>query len=413
MADLKPIGSEKLQGQDKIKRIMEIARYNEVMPSNINETSRSEFSISLVDGNKYQIVKEKQGYIIKTTISESETDYIEPMKNRKYYNSYSQALKRLNLLTKEVNRVNENEEGTSLFGEQKKYTLKTPTPAAPAPDAVSEPAPPAPPAVPSPELPPSPIEGGDENVDVNMDTELDTDMGTEDVDVNMDDEVSMGKEDSEEKVTFKTIQKLTGKLTQKIRTLDGEEGMTSENMKYVINMVLSSLDLKNLSEEDKEDIMSKFEEDSEDLGGDDMDGEDYTDDTEVEDIQSDMDVPVDQSGDEDAVPEMAEGNGMILNHIFKESKVDKVISKYFEFTKKEIMESKERTAKKAIKIKSEVKKTMDSVVKLTETIEQELASKKFLQENSSAKIVGITNKKNLVFENKGKQVRISPEGQIL
>jgi hypothetical protein len=414
MADLKPIGSEKLQGQDKIKRIMEIARYNEVMPSNINETSRSEFSISLVDGNKYQIVKEKQGYIIKTTISESETDYIEPMKNRKYYNSYSQALKRLNLLTKEVNRVNENEEGTSLFGEQKKYTLKTPTPAEPAVDAVSAIAPPpAPPAVPSPELPPSPIEGGDENVDVNMDTELDTDMGTEDVDVNMDDEVSMGKEDSEEKVTFKTIQKLTGKLTQKIRTLDGEEGMTSENMKYVINMVLSSLDLKNLSEEDKEDIMSKFEEDSEDLGGDDMDGEDYTDDTEVEDIQSDMDVPVDQSGDEDAVPEMAEGNGMILNHIFKESKVDKVISKYFEFTKKEIMESKERTAKKAIKIKSEVKKTMDSVVKLTETIEQELASKKFLQENSSAKIVGITNKKNLVFENKGKQVRISPEGQIL
>jgi hypothetical protein len=223
----------------------------------------------------------------------------------------------------------------------------------------------------------------------------------------------MGKEDSEEKVTFKTIQKLTGKLTQKIRTLDGEEGMTSENMKYVINMVLSSLDLKNLSEEDKEDIMSKFEEDSEDLGGDDMDGEDYTDDTEVEDIQSDMDVPVDQNGDEEAVPEMAEGNGMILNHIFKESKVDKVISKYFEFTKKEIVESKERTAKKAIKIKSEVKKTMDSVVKLTETIEQELAAKEFLKENNNSKFIGITNKKNLIFENKGEQIKISPEGLII
>ena len=56
---------------------------------------------------------------------------------------------------------------------------------------------------------------------------------------------------------------------------------------------------------------------------------------------------------------------------------------------------------------------MGAVIKLTETIEQELASKKFLSENTSAKIVGITNKKNLVFENKGKQVRISPEGQIL
>ena len=56
---------------------------------------------------------------------------------------------------------------------------------------------------------------------------------------------------------------------------------------------------------------------------------------------------------------------------------------------------------------------MGAVVKLTETIEQELASQQFLTKNSSAKIVGKTNKKNLVFENKGKQVRITPEGQIL
>ena len=40
MADLKPIGSEKLTGQDKLNRIMEIARYNETTPSNINETYR-------------------------------------------------------------------------------------------------------------------------------------------------------------------------------------------------------------------------------------------------------------------------------------------------------------------------------------------------------------------------------------
>ncbi len=107
MADLKPIGSEKLQGQEKLARIMEIARYKEITPNNINETSRSEYQINLVDGNRYEIVKEKLGYIIKKTISESQTEYIEPMKNRKYYQSYSQALKRLNLLTKEVNRLNE------------------------------------------------------------------------------------------------------------------------------------------------------------------------------------------------------------------------------------------------------------------------------------------------------------------
>jgi hypothetical protein len=411
MADLKPIGSEKLQGQDKIKRIMEIARFNETAPSNINETAKSEYNRTLADGNTYEIIKERQGYIIKKNISESETEYIEPMKNRKYYSSYSQALKRLNLVAGELNRLNENEEGTSMFGEQKKFTLKTPKPA-PAPAPAPE-APMAPPPVPSPELPPSPVDAGadmgmdmgaegDVNVDMNAD-----EMGPEgDVDVNVDVDSPEGEE---EKVTFKTIQKLTGKLTQKIRTLDNEEGMTSENIKYVINMVLSSLDLKSLSEEDKDDIMDKFDEAEErEEGGDDMGGEDFTDDTEVEDIQSDMDVPVEsEMGEEDY------GNGAILDHIFGESKVDKVISKYFEISKKEILESREKTAKKKIKQISEARKQMGEVIKLTETIEQELASKKFLSQNASAKIVGITNKKNLVFENKGKQVRISPEGQIL
>ena len=56
---------------------------------------------------------------------------------------------------------------------------------------------------------------------------------------------------------------------------------------------------------------------------------------------------------------------------------------------------------------------METVVTMTETFEQEMAAKKFLQENSNSKFVGITNKKNLVFENKGEQVKISPEGNIL
>lgn len=404
MGDLKPIGSEKLTGQDKLKRIMEIARFNEVVPSNINETARTEYSIGLADGNKYEIVKERQGYVIKKTISESETEYIEPMKNRKYYSSYSQAFKRLNLVAGELNRLNENEEGTSLFGEQKKFVLKTPKPKSePAP--VAE-VPAAPPAVPAPALPAAeemPAVGDEMDVEMGME-----DMGPEgdvEVDAEMDIEAPEG---GEETVTFKTIQKLTGKLTQKIRTLDNQEGMTSEDIKYVINMVLSSLDLKSLSEEDKEDILSKFEEDSEDLGGDDMDGTDLTDDSEVEDIQADMDVPVEsEMGEEDY------GNGAIIDSIFSESPVDKVISKYFEVTKKEILENKERQAKKKLALVSEVRNQMKSVIKLTETVEQELAAQKFLEENISAKIVGKTNKKNLVFENKGKEVKISPEGLLV
>jgi len=396
MADLKPLGSEKLTGQDKLKRIMEIARFNEVIPSNINETARSEYSISLADGNKYEIVKERQGYIIKKTISESETDYIEPMKNRKYYSSYSQAFKRLNLVAGELNRINENEEEVSLYGEQKRFTLKTPKPAAEPMPAAEVPA--TPPAVPAPSLPPSPSPEMDmEMGDMGMEPETEVDT-----DVSMDIETPANGE--EEQVTFKTIQKLTGKLTQKIRTLDTDQGMTSEDIKYVINMVLSSFNLNELSEEDREDILSKFDEESEDLGGDDMDGMDFTDDSEVEDIQADMDVPVEGYG----IEEEGYGNHPILDSIFGESQVDKVISKYFEISKKEILESKGKNTKI-----SEVRKQMKEVVRLSETIEQELSAKKFLEENFSAKIVGVTNKKNLVFENKGKQVKISPEGLLV
>jgi hypothetical protein len=432
MSNLKPIGSEKLTGQDKINRIMEIARFNEVAPKSINENATSEYSISLADGNNYQIVRERQGYIIKKTISESETDYIEPMKNRKYYSSYSQAFKRLNLVAGELNRLNENEEGVSLYGEQKRFTLKTPKAAAPEmPAGPPAELPAAPPSVPSPELPPSPMGGEEMGMDdMPMDDMGGEDMGVEDIDVDVDVDAEEGGND--EQVTFKTIQKLTGKLTQKIRTLDTEEGMTSEDIKYVINMVLSALDLTSLSEEDMEDIMSKFEEDeTEDYGQeDDMDGEDMTDDSEVEDIQADMDVPVEgyelgedyedsrysEDYDEDYDSKRVKGysnNGAIFDSIFGESQVDKVISKYFEVSKSEIREQKERQVQKQVQKRTIVKTIMESVTKMTETIEQELAAEKFVKENINSKIIGVTNKKNLVFETKSGQVKITPNGEIL
>jgi hypothetical protein len=432
MSNLKPIGSEKLTGQDKLNRIMEIARFKEVTPKTINENASTEYSISLADGNNYQIIRERQGYIIKKTISESETDYIEPMKNRKYYSSYSQALKRLNLVAGELNRLNENEEGVSLYGEQKKFTLKTPKPA-PAPMDTAPAAPAEPPAVPSPELPPSPMGGEEMPMDDMGGEEMPMDdMGGEDIDVDIDVDDEEGGESMDEKITFKTIQKLTGKLTQKIRTLDNEDGMTSEDVKYVINMVLSALDLTSLSEEDKEDIMSKFEEDeTEDFGQeDDMDGEDMTDDSEVEDIQADMDVPVEgyemgedyddsrysEDYDEDYDSKKTQGysnHGAIFDSIFGESKVDKVISKYFEVSKKEIREQKEKQVQKQLQKRTAVKVIMETVTKMTETIEQELAAEKFVKENINSKFIGITNKKNLVFETKSGQVKIAPNGEIL
>ena len=400
MGKLKPIGSEKLTGESKIQRMLEIARFNESAPSNINETAKSEYGITLADGNSYEIVKEKLGYIVKRTISESETEYIEPIKNRKYYSSYSQALKRINLLAGELNRLTENVEGTSLFGEQKKFVLKTPKPAADAMPAPAAPA--APPPVPEPEMP---------MPDAGMEPEMPADEMDVDVDAAAEvpaEEPSMDMEqpqDEEGVPTFKSIQKLTGKLAQKIRTFTAQEGMTSEDMKYVINMILSSLDLNNLEDEDKEDILAKFEgeEEMEDMGT-----EDITSDTEVEDIQASMDTEIPTEG------EMYEGDyGQIFDGIFGESKVDNVISRYFELSKKELDETTQRKKQKLVESKKITNIKMEKVVQLAETIEQELSSSRFLEKNSKFEFVGKTNKKNLVFEYKDKQVKITPKGLII
>jgi hypothetical protein len=508
MADLRPIGSEKLQGQDKINRILEIARYKENTPSSINETSRAEFGKTLADGLQYEIVKEKLGYIIKKRIDES-LDYIEPMKNRKYYKSYSQALKRMNLLAGELNRLNENEQEVSMFNleEQKKFTLKLPKQEVPTP----EPAP-----APEPEAAPA------DDMEMDMDMSLDTEGGDESMDMEMDTETpEMG---AEEEVDFKVVQKLTGKLGQKIRTMNDSVGMTSEDIKYVLNSVLSALDLEKLDDEDKEDIMDKFEEVETDYESDEMDL-DMTGDEEMDmDLDMTLDEPVEGEmgeemygsfghlrrkdskgdtyydelqrnpkdsdiygiGDDEMFDteefetfkqlydkygdkqkwfskndgermfdlykqktgkpfkvktrkmegEMGEGDlrdkydgrdgkvigvysniknqrneemseedkahtsiSKIMDSIFSESKVDKVLEKYFV-----VSESEKKQLKKSLPKPFE---------RLSESVEQKLAAEFVMSENSEIKFLGKTNKGNLVFEHKGEQIKISTKGEVL
>jgi len=452
MADIRPLGSERLEGLDKIKRIMEIAKYKDASSNPVNENTSSEYNITFADGNSFGIVKEKQGYIIKQMLEEGQSEYIEPMKNRKYFSSYSQALKKLNLMIKENNSLVGNEEGVSLFGEQKKFVLKTPQAAAEqAPVAPEEP---VAPTLPEPELPSTeemPAPDAEAPVDdVSVDTEMGMEMDSEPTD--------------NEPVSFKVIQKLTGKLTQKIRQFGSENEMSSEDIKYVINMVLSSVDLTNLSTEDKDEIMNKFESDEADAvvdGGDDKDGTDITDDTEVEDIQNFMDVENDADmvdagaqpegfgkieaeeqwqaaiapaiermamsyaankaadkvsdmfSNEEEIEEESAVEKSLLDHLFSESKVDKVLSKYFEVKDSEKRMIQERRTVKNIQLKKVIEKEMNSVKKLSESIEQELAAEKFLEENFGFSLIGKTNKKNLVFEKNNKQTKISPEGLIL
>ena len=413
MADLKPIGSERLQGQDKINRILEISRYKETAPSNINETSRVEFEKTLADGHQYEIIKEKTGYIIKKRINES-LDYIEPMKNRTYYRSYSQALKRLNLMAGEINRLVENDEEVSMYqiSEQKRFTLKTPK--APMPEPEAELPPPA----------PAPEEGSmdapldDASLDMptgdemDMDMELDTPEGDMDVDMSSEEEPMAGEE---EDVTFKTIQKLTGKLGQKIRMMNDSVGMTSEDVKYVINSLLSALDLSKLDEEDQEDIMSKFEEDQESDYDSDMDMGSMGDEEDMDvDMDMDMEEPIDGEMGEGTYEgyEMSEEDKVnshvskVMDEIFSESKVDKVLTSYFKISESEKKEKKQ-------KINEGKKIAINSIKKLSETIEQELAAEFIVRENSNYKLVGKTNKSNLVFEHNGEQIRVTPKGEVL
>lgn len=409
MADLKPIGSEKLQGQEKINRILEIARYKENTPSNLNETSRVEFEKVLADGTQYEIVKEKSGYVIMKNVNES-LEYIEPMKNRKHYGSYGAALKRLNLVALEVNRLTENEEEISMFnlGEQKKFTLKTPKPAMPAPAPEAAPELPTPPAAPEAGSMDAPLddasldapEGGE---DMDLDMDMESPEGDVDVDMSSEEEPMGGEE---EEVTFKTIQKLTGKLGQKIRMMNDSVGMTSEDVKYVINSLLSALDLSKLDEEDQEDIMAKFEEDAESDYDSDMDMGSMGDDEEDVDVDMDVDMEEPMDGEMGEEDKFNSHVTKVMDEIFSESKIDKVLSSYFEITESEKKEKKQ-------KLNESKKVAVSSIKKLSETIEQELAAEFIVRENSNYKLVGKTNKSNLVFEHNGEQIRVTPKGEVL
>lgn len=399
MGDLKPIGSEKLQGDAKLKRIMEIARYNEVerLTSNVNETV--DYTRQLADGKYYSIIHEKNGYIIKAGLNESEMDYAERTENRRYHTSYSKALKKLNLLAKELNTLHENEEGLSLFGEQdKKFVLKTPKP------EVEEPA-----MEPEMDLDldlgsDMGSEGGEEELDLDMDLGMD-DEGGEEVDMDM--ELDSEAPADDEEVSIKTIQKLTGKLGQKLRTIDAQDGLSSEDIKYVLNSIISAVDLDKLSEEDKEDVLENFEEDEIDYG---VDDEADLDVDAGDELDLDMDLDMDV---EEPMEESAEVGEKVMDEIFGESKIDKVLSKYFVVTDEEKTLTESKNIKKFLVEKIQnvtIRKEMKS---MCETVEQELTADFLLKENESIKFLGKTNKGNLVFENEGQQIKVSQNGELL
>jgi hypothetical protein len=431
MGDLKALGSEKLQGTDKLRRIMEIARYNETPKQNINNLQTTNYTVQLSDGFTYGIVKEKSGYIIKKGINESSLGYSEPMQQRKYFKSYSEAIKKLNLSAVEINRVNNHLSEIKLLGEQpelkKKFVLKTPKSTTPAPEGDIPPPEAAPEGdIPPPEAAPEgdiapPVEdipspeGDIPPPEGDIPPPVEDDMDTLPEDMPEDDD------DEKEIPALKSIQRLTGKLSQKIRAFDKEKGLDSQDIKYVMNSIISAMDLDNLDEDDKDDILSKFD-DEDDYGDDeygDLNISNDDEDLSGEDLEDPElggeDVESPELGGEEVNPieEPKEGYQNMMDSIFSESRVENVLSNYFNITPSEKLILDKKRKKTYINEKLNNVKQKKEIIIMSETINQRVSANKILNEYENSKLVGKTNKNNLIFLINGEQVKVTPSGRIL
>jgi len=264
MGELKPLGSEKLKGDEKIQRILELTYFNS--NGKVNESTNGSFEV-IKEGKTgvYGIEKEKDGYYVKKGLNENSLDYIGGlfMKNKNKFSSYNEALKKMEFLV-------EQEKSTEVIEEATKYVLKQNKPVAPI-----EPA--APPAeAPIDAAPAAPPEGDMPPMD---------DMGDEGAEVGEDPNDYM-----------KVLQKMAGKLQQKINKY--EDRLESADYKAVIKQILSAVDLDKLEEVDKEDILSMFEDEVGDMGA-----------------EPTGDFPTDDQGEVPAPQETAETDGMSLDGV--------------------------------------------------------------------------------------------------
>jgi len=252
MADLKPLGSEKLNADEKLKRILELTYYNE--KNKKTTSSKPELVKESKTGCVYGIVKEKDGYYVKSGLNESSLDYIGGMfmKNKNKFSSYSEALKRLELL-----------KGQEELNEATKYVLKPSSPKTESP--LSDPAADAPIA---PPMEPSAEPAAEPAADMPSDME----MPSPEAEVEPSPESGEGETGESKRSDYMAeVQKYAGKLGQELR--DQHMKMESDDIKYVLNMIISAVDLDKLDLEDLEEIGKKFDRDEEEEGGEEVPAE--------------------------------------------------------------------------------------------------------------------------------------------
>lgn len=214
------------------------------------------------DGKFYGVVRENKKYFIKESSDGSNFDFIGGVANKgkHQFESYEQAVRRLNLMVEDTDVLRPD------LIEEKRFVIKSKKKSEPSSDTFdfggSE-------------------KGGDESLDFDFggdseggDSEesdsLDFDFGGDSEERGDDSlDIDLDSEDSDEDLSdeddpIKGIQKMTGKLGQKIRDT---EDLSSDTMKWVAKSIISALDLDAMDSEDKKDIIRAVKKD-EDEGSD-------------------------------------------------------------------------------------------------------------------------------------------------
>ena len=263
------------------------------------------------------------------------------------------------------------------------------------------------------------------------------------------DEDSMGGKGKSRKISdFKRIQILVGKLAQKIRTFEESDDLSPKDIKYIINSILSAINVEALDEDDIEQIISKLE------GGDEEESQDVSDEEEVVNDGGEMDeeysnygksvhdylkgavtsmlssklkeedefgvdntgkdfmkfnekrnegrpnisLDDDESDTEDFKIRRAMKRRPSNSHYhfnrgtFNESKIDKILMSYFQVNDNEVNQKYSH---------------------LVESKFQMNTLKNFLNESPNSAYMGKTTKGNLIFKDGNKEIRITKSGTIL
>jgi hypothetical protein len=203
--------------------------------------------------------------------------------------------------------------------------------------------------------------------------------------------------------------------------------MSSKDIKYVINSILSALDLNSLEPEDKEQIMSKFE-GEEEMGSEDVGMEDEQPapeevsaeappqpEGEMAELFDDNEEDIDHSMrgarkrrrnySDDFDEYESEKMGEMFEGIFSESKVDDILKGYFKYDKKE---------KQLIEEQKKNKKDISKKIRtLSENVVQEVTALKLIEKNPNLKLLGKTLSNVIVLEHKDKKIKVTPNGKVL